>query len=1840
MRRTAAWKPIAGVAAATIAIAGFGVAPATAAPDDPEQALARVLGSNLIEAGLLDAASAYTGTSEAANPVANPLTVDSELLGASVGVAPGLELPLIDDGTQDGLVSLGQAGTLSSYAATTAGSSVAASGVLAADGAIAVDEAQAPGTPPAATVNLTQALDRLGVGSITDEIVEELRLEVGAFAARAETDGTVVVDDYALAGLTLEFDSPAVAGLSTALTADLETVTTELNAAVEGLGGAGGTIEQVVDLLDIDVSLLGIGLLGLDATGGTATVELADLSEVVDDLIDDVPATDDVELVSADGVTINLTQGTVSLDLETLAGGLDDLDPNTPVLDAELLTRVTTAVTTLLGGITGNLSTALETAIDDSEITLAIPVRLTLLGASAATAQVNVVGTLGGFLDGVGDVTVTNTTLLNLPLTPVETVTNAILAAVTGPVLGAVGGLVDDLVLDATGGVTDAVSDLGTAAGVLVGSLGGVFDVLDEVATLTVNAQPTAATPAEASELGEDGFTVHALEVVLLPALVGSPLASVTLGSASVLNVDAAATGTLVIDPDQARAGETVALSGTGWDAEGGDVTVTFTDADTGTQVGQPVVITPGADGSITGSFTVPTGTEVGALTGTATQGDDSTDATLTVVAAPVVIVEPDPADPGETITISGSGYLCGPVTVTISDGATVLETIADIPVGTDGTWSTTFTVPADVAANSLTISAVATGECGDEDDTDVEIDQPESLALTPDRVRGGDAVAIAGDGWAAGSDVTVTFTDAAGAVVGEPVVITPDADGSIDGSFTVPAGTAAGVLTGTAAQGDDSSTDTVTVFVEPTVVVEPDPVDPGDTITISGSGFLCGPVDVTIADGTTVLETIEGIEVAADGTWSTTYAVPADVDATSLTITAVATGECGDEGETDVEVDQPETIAFTPGEVRGGDEIAIEGDGWDADGGPVTVVFEDAEGNPVGEPVEIVPGDDGTIDGVFEVPAGTPAGELTGTATQGDDETTDVVEVFDPASVSIEPGTVRAGDDVTIGGGGWLPSGGDVTVTFEDADGTPIGEPVVLTPAADGTIAGDFTVPEGTEAGIVTATAVQGDDEAADTLVIAEEPSVTVQPDTARPGDVVTVGGAGWTDGTPVTVTFTDAEGEQVGDELTLDPVDGVITGTFTVPADVEPGTLTATATQGGDEATDELEVTLAPTVSATPEQLHAGDAITVGGTGWDPASVVTVTVTDADGATVGTPLSLTPSPEGVITGSATVPEGTEPGALTVTAVQGDDEATDAVELVADPTVVVEPDPAAPGQQVTISGDGFLCGPVTVTISAGDSVLATIADLTVVDGQWSTVYTVPADIAVDSLLISAVATGDCGDEGETDLEVDLVETLSATPGFAQRGQVVTLTGTGWSDGAVTITATDAADSLLATFPAISVGGAFTSQFTVPQGAALGTLEFVATQGDDVETDTVSVVSIPAGPASLIVAPSAVEPGDSVALDGDGWDPTQGLVTVTFRTPGGATVGSVPVAVREDGRLITGTFTVPPSAAAPQTLTATAVQGTRTASDTLQLRQADLPVIRLGGPERFSTAVEISRDAFPFGADVVYIANAVNFPDALSAAPAAAQQDAPLLVTRREYLEPVVIEELERLEPERIVIVGDVNSVSANVEQQAAGLSGEVVRLGGADRFETSRLIAEYAFQGAAEAYVATGFNFPDALTAGAAAGSVGAPMLLTHGATPPAALIETLRDLGVTDVHIAGDAFSVAATQDAAFEAAGFRTDRYAGEDRYDTGVLVAQDNFGGPVDRIYVAQGVRFPDALAGSAVAGAQRVPVYLSPTTCLWDDVLDEIDRLGDPQVVLLGDELALDANVFALRPCNL
>ncbi len=300
---------------------------------------------------------------------------------------------------------------------------------------------------------------------------------------------------------------------------------------------------------------------------------------------------------------------------------------------------------------------------------------------------------------------------------------------------------------------------------------------------------------------------------------------------------------------------------------------------------------------------------------------------------------------------------------------------------------------------------------------------------------------------------------------------------------------------------------------------------------------------------------------------------------------------------------------------------------------------------------------------------------------------------------------------------------------------------------------------------------------------------------------------------------------------------------------------------------------------------------------------------------------------------------------------------------------------------------------------------------------------------------------------------------------------------------------------------------------------------------------------------------------------------------------------------------------------------------------------------RLAGDDRYATAAAISAEFAP-GVPVVYLATGRGFPDALSAAAAAASLGGPLLITEPTSIPPVIAAELERLDPARVVLVGGTAVVSTAVEQAVRDLlsGADVVRNEGADRYATSRAIARSAFApgDARIAYIATGRNFPDALAASAAAGADGAPVILVNGAAGSldSATRELLVELDVQRVFIAGGTGVVSPGIESGLRALLGTDDvrRLAGADRYLTAVAINNARFG-VEPTVYLATGLDFPDALAGAALAGSTGSPLYVVPGTCVPRAVLDGMARHSVQRFVKFGGAGVLTAGVEQLQPCS-
>lgn len=151
---------------------------------------------------------------------------------------------------------------------------------------------------------------------------------------------------------------------------------------------------------------------------------------------------------------------------------------------------------------------------------------------------------------------------------------------------------------------------------------------------------------------------------------------------------------------------------------------------------------------------------------------------------------------------------------------------------------------------------------------------------------------------------------------------------------------------------------------------------------------------------------------------------------------------------------------------------------------------------------------------------------------------------------------------------------------------------------------------------------------------------------------------------------------------------------------------------------------------------------------------------------------------------------------------------------------------------------------------------------------------------------------------------------------------------------------------------------------------------------------------------------------------------------------------------------------------------------------------------RIGGAERIDTANRVVAHAWPDGAATVYVATAVGFADALAGGAAAGHEDAPMLLSGRDAITPDTMALIAALAPAEVVLLGGEGALSQGVQRQVSQVVPRVTRIAGADRIATAAQLAE-RFGSFRSAWLVTAYAFPDAIGAGAAAATEGAPLLM-----------------------------------------------------------------------------------------------------------------------------------------------
>lgn len=292
---------------------------------------------------------------------------------------------------------------------------------------------------------------------------------------------------------------------------------------------------------------------------------------------------------------------------------------------------------------------------------------------------------------------------------------------------------------------------------------------------------------------------------------------------------------------------------------------------------------------------------------------------------------------------------------------------------------------------------------------------------------------------------------------------------------------------------------------------------------------------------------------------------------------------------------------------------------------------------------------------------------------------------------------------------------------------------------------------------------------------------------------------------------------------------------------------------------------------------------------------------------------------------------------------------------------------------------------------------------------------------------------------------------------------------------------------------------------------------------------------------------------------------------------------------------------------------------------TYPVRDLDTLVVRHGGNDRIDTSLAVldffsAKSSTPTEANNLVVAYADyagkvsmpwsdtavlvrddDYPDALVAGPLAANYNAPILMTPTKQVPHRVVNALRTHGFTKVILVGNPGAISAGAASQLQNAGFQVQRLGGQDRYRTAGVVADHLLaargRDKSDVYLATGVDYPDALSASSAAiKNVGVVLL-----TPRRTVDGTSQ--GWMNSAKAAKVVAVGGPAVAAAERSVHLDEKQVGVDRYETAEKVASAYFPPNPGRIAVATGKDFPDATLAASLTARTGSPLVLTRTDTL-------------------------------------
>lgn len=531
-----------------------------------------------------------------------------------------------------------------------------------------------------------------------------------------------------------------------------------------------------------------------------------------------------------------------------------------------------------------------------------------------------------------------------------------------------------------------------------------------------------------------------------------------------------------------------------------------------------------------------------------------------------------------------------------------------------------------------------------------------------------------------------------------------------------------------------------------------------GDTVAVRGVGFTPQGTAVVTVDFVNKQGAVQRIQTAssvdATGAFSTSFVVPGNLD--NMTYSVSARDFHGHAAAANLTI-RPVVVlhvgqAAPTITVVANRDFFVRGAGFQP-GATVKIAaaFPLYNGNTVNVVRTVAADKTGSLgELLLRVPLDAKQGALSLTASGPKNAAQAHLAVTYRPTISLTASIVRPGSAVGVHGADFVPgsrirvaltlalSGGATQTLTQDA-----------TADGNGNFSTSITLPSNAKVGTygVKATGLVAGLSAASKLSVAVHPTISVQPATAMPGQLITVGGGGFSSGVAVSLTATIplyGGGTKVISFGATTNASGDFAAHFALPSNAAAGNVSVTAKGPNGLAAAKFQIRhLGLVIVVSPSSAIPGGSIVIKGSGYPAGDKVSITipVTLTNGAKQTLSATATAAQNGTFVATVRIPGYIASGSYVVearSALSGRAPTARLTLVKLAPSVVAVPTTAVPGTQVTVNGFGFAAGQTIALALQGEKLGTTT---TSASGQFSVKVTIPATLATGAYTLTATSS-------------------------------------------------------------------------------------------------------------------------------------------------------------------------------------------------------------------------------------------------------------------------------------------------------------------------------------------------------------------------------------------------------------------------------------------------------------------------------------------------------------------